>query len=103
VRAHHPDGVIRNDRHRVSGAGSPCPGEVRSPSWELYDGSSDWTQARDLAKEQPGKLRELQRLFLIAAARYNVLPLDDRSFERVLPDVSGRPTLIQGDKQLPVL
>jgi arylsulfatase A-like enzyme len=69
-------------------------------TWELYDGSSDWTQARDLAAEQPEKLAELQRLFLIEAARYNVLPLDDRSFERVLPEISGKPTLIQGDKQL---
>jgi arylsulfatase A-like enzyme len=69
-------------------------------TWELYDGSSDWTQARDLSKEQPEKLAQLQRLFLIEATRYNVLPLDDRSFERVLPEVSGKPTLIQGDKQL---
>jgi hypothetical protein len=69
-------------------------------TWELYDGSSDWTQARDLAATQPDKLRELQRLFLIEATRYKVLPLDDRSFERVLPEISGKPTLIQGDKQL---
>ena len=47
--------------------------------WELYDGSKDWTQAHDLAKEMPEKLRELQRLWLIEATKYNVLPLDDRS------------------------
>ena len=29
--------------------------------WELYDGSADWTQAHDLAAEQPDKLHELQR------------------------------------------
>jgi len=69
-------------------------------TWELYDGSSDWTQARDLARQQPDRLAELQRLFLIEATRYHVLPLDDRSFERVLPEVSGKPTLIQGDRQL---
>jgi arylsulfatase A-like enzyme len=68
--------------------------------WELYDGSSDWTQARDLSKENPEKLHELQRLFLIEATRYNVLPLDDRSFERVLPEVSGKPEVITGNKQL---
>ncbi len=34
----------------------------------------DWTQARDLADENPAKLAELQRLFLIEAAKYNVLP-----------------------------
>ncbi|HET9767572.1 MAG TPA: arylsulfatase [Thermoanaerobaculia bacterium] len=68
--------------------------------WELYDGSKDWTQARDLSREMPEKLHELQRLFLIEATRYNVLPLDDRSFERVLPEVSGKPSLIEGKKQV---
>jgi hypothetical protein len=63
-----------------------------------YDGRGDWTQANDLSKEHPDKLHELQRLFLIEATRHNVLPLDDRGFERVLPEVAGRPTLV-GDKQ----
>jgi arylsulfatase A-like enzyme len=64
-------------------------------TWELYDGSTDWTQAHDLSKEQPAKLAELQRLFLIEAAKYNVLPLDDRMVERVNPELAGRPQLIQ--------
>jgi arylsulfatase len=68
--------------------------------WELYDTSTDWTQSRNLAAEQPEKLRELQRLFLIEAAKYNVLPLDDRAAERILPEVAGRPTLVRGDRQL---
>jgi arylsulfatase A-like enzyme len=68
--------------------------------WELYDGSRDWTQARDLSKEMPEKLHELQRLWLIEAAKYNVLPLDDRRVERFNPDMAGRPTLIKGDSQL---
>jgi arylsulfatase A-like enzyme len=68
--------------------------------WELYDTSTDWTQNRNLAAEQPEKLAELQRLFLIEAAKYNVLPLDDRGIERALPDIAGRPTLVQGDRQL---
>ena len=34
--------------------------------WELY-GPDDWTQAHDLAAEQPEKLAHLQRLFLIEA------------------------------------
>lgn len=66
--------------------------------WELYDGASDWTQAHDLSRAHPDKLHELQRLFLIEATRHDVLPLDDRGFERVLSDVAGRPTLV-GDKQ----
>lgn len=67
--------------------------------WELYDTNTDWTQAHDLAKEQPDKLRELQRLFLIEAAKYNVLPLDDRTAERANPDTAGRPVLARGRRQ----
>ena len=48
----------------------------------------------------PKKLRELQRLFLIEAAKYNVLPLDDRKVERFNPDLAGRPTLVKGNRQL---
>ena len=68
--------------------------------WELYDTNTDWTQAKDLAKENPKKLAELQRLFLIEATKYSVLPLDDRTFERFNPDLAGRPQLIQGNTQI---
>jgi arylsulfatase A-like enzyme len=68
--------------------------------WELYDTTTDWSQARDLAKERPDKLHELQRLWLIEATRYGVLPLDDRVAERILSEVAGRPTLISGNRQL---
>jgi arylsulfatase A-like enzyme len=67
--------------------------------WELY-GPDDWTQAHNLAAENPAKLAELQRLWLIEAVKYNVVPLDDRSFERINPDLAGRPQLIRGNSQL---
>ena len=68
--------------------------------WELYDGSKDWTQANDLSKKMPEKLHELQRLWLIEAVKYNVLPLDDRQIERFNSDLAGRPVLIKGNSQL---
>ena len=68
--------------------------------WELYDGSTDWTQANDLSKKMPEKLHELQRLWLIEAVKYNVLPLDDRQIERFVPEMAGRPALIKGNRQL---
>ncbi len=68
--------------------------------WELYDTTTDWTQARDLADAKPEKLRELQRMFLLEAAKYNVLPLDDRRVERFNADLAGRPTLVKGDSQV---
>ena len=68
--------------------------------WELYDGNVDYSQARNLAAEQPDRLHELQRLWLIEAVKYNVLPIDDRTAERLNPDIAGRPTLIRGNSQL---
>jgi len=69
--------------------------------WELYDSSSgDYSQARDLAADQPAMLTKLQRLWLIEATKYNVLPMDDRLVERAVPEIAGRPTLIHGNSQL---
>jgi arylsulfatase A-like enzyme len=69
-------------------------------NWELYDTSEDWSQANNLAQQMPEKLHELQRLWLIEATRYNVLPLDDRGAERFNPDLAGRPVLIKGNSQI---
>ena len=68
--------------------------------WELYDGSTDWTQAHDLAVEQPERLADLQRLWLIEAVRHNVLPIDDRRFERLNATIAGRPQLVTGTTQV---
>ena len=68
--------------------------------WELYDTTSDWTQARDLASQHPDTLAHLQRLWLIEATKYNVLPLDDRFAERANPELAGRPQLIRGKRQI---
>jgi arylsulfatase len=68
--------------------------------WELYDGSNDWAQANDLSAEMPEKLHELQRLWLIEATKYNVLPLDDRGAERFDADAAGRPQLVRGTSQM---
>src|SRR4051794_29340819 len=78
----------------------PDMGPFDADVWELYDGSSDYSQARDLVAEQPAMLAKLQRLWLIEATKYNVLPLDDRSGERLNPELAGRPTLIHGNSQL---
>lgn len=68
--------------------------------WELYDTTTDWSQANDLSKAMPDKLHELQRLWLIEATRYNVLPLDDDLGKRLNPDAAGRPVLIKGNTQI---
>jgi arylsulfatase A-like enzyme len=68
--------------------------------WELYDTNKDWTQATDLSRQMPEKLHELQRLWLIEAVRYNVLPLDDNIAARLNSDTAGRPQLIKGKSQV---
>ena len=50
----------------------------------------------DVSKQFPDKLRELQRLWLVEAMKYNVMPLDDRFAERADPDVAGWPQLVNG-------
>ncbi len=68
--------------------------------WELYDGSTDYSQAHNIAAEHPDMLAKLQRLWIIEATKYNVLPIDDRGAERLEPTMAGRPTLIHGNTQL---
>ena len=68
--------------------------------WELYDTNKDWSQANNLAQKMPEKLHELQRLWLMEAIRYNVLPLDDDLGRRMNPDTAGRPVLIKGKSQI---
>lgn len=63
-------------------------------TWELYNVDQDFSEANDLAAKNPEKLRELQDLFWAEAAKYNVLPLDDRFIERADPRL--RPSLLAG-------
>jgi arylsulfatase len=50
--------------------------------WELYHVAEDVTESNDLAIREPAKLKELQDLWWVEAKKYNVLPLDDRRYER---------------------
>ncbi len=62
--------------------------------WELYNVAEDFSEADNLAASNPSKLRELQDLFWIEAARFDVLPIDNSRVERI--DVSVRPSLTRG-------
>jgi arylsulfatase A-like enzyme len=97
-RGIYHDGWTAVTRHSTPWVMSDVP-PLEDDVWELY-GPDDWTQANDLAAEQPEKLAELQRLFLEEARKYNVLPLDDRRAERFNADLAGRPQLIRGTRQL---
>lgn len=95
-------GIYHNGWTAVTKHRTPWKNDAPPPFdkdlWELY-GPDDWTQSKNIAAENPEKLSELQRLWLIEATKYNVIPLDDRSYERINPDIAGRPQLIRGNKQ----
>ncbi|AMN52419.1 arylsulfatase [Labrenzia sp. CP4] len=62
--------------------------------WELYNIEEDFSQAHDLAAENPEKLAELQALFDEEAQKFDVYPLDDRFAERATnPE---RPSVTKG-------
>lgn len=65
--------------------------------WELYKLDEDFSQAHDLAKQNPDKLRQLQDLWWAEASRYSVLPLDWRGTIRMNAEAMGRPSLV-GDR-----
>ena len=98
---HLPQGLDRGDEAQDAlGSLTAKPPAFDDDVWELYDTTKDWSQANDLSKQMPEKLHELQRLWLIEATRYNVLPLDDRMMEKMNPDTAGRPVLIKGKTQI---
>jgi hypothetical protein len=68
--------------------------------WELYNIEEDFSQATDLAAKHPQKLRELQDLWWVEAAKYNVLPLDWRGTIRFSDEAMGRPSLTRGRSRM---
>jgi arylsulfatase len=98
-RGIYSDGWTAVTRHSTPWVMGPMPA-FEDDVWELYDTTTDWSQARDLAAEMPEKLAELQELWLVEARKFNVLPLDDRRIERFNPDLAGRPVLVSGNKQV---
>ena len=83
---HLPQGLDRGDAaQHALGADRREDPAFDDDVWELYDTDKDWSQANDLSKQMPEKLHELQRLWLIEATRYNVLPIDDRPRRALQP------------------
>jgi arylsulfatase A-like enzyme len=73
---------------------APDPKDVvNDAKWELYDLTTDWTQNNDVAAANPAKLAELQNMFWIEAAKYQVLPLDASALTRF---IAPRPSIVAG-------
>ncbi|HEY4405110.1 MAG TPA: arylsulfatase, partial [Xanthobacteraceae bacterium] len=77
---------------------------VNGYKWELYDITKDYSENNDLAAKMPDKLREMQELFLVEAAKYNVFPLDNSVIPRVLaprPSATAGRTVFTYSGELP--
>ncbi len=95
-RGIYHDGWTAVTRHSIPWDASVVPPKFTEDKWELYNTNDDFSQSQDLAAKYPDKLKALQQLFLAEAAKYNVLPLDDRRLERFVPTIAGRPALMWG-------
>jgi len=98
-RAIYHDGWLAGTIHKA-----PWEREPRRPLtedvWELYDVRADFSLANNLAASNPAKLAEMQALFMTEGAKYHVLPIDDRVFERLNASLVGRPDLMAGRTSL---
>lgn len=65
--------------------------------WELYNLDDDFSQARDIAAENPAKLEEMKALWWAEASANKALPLDWRGAERFSAEMTGKPNLA-GDR-----
>jgi arylsulfatase len=94
-RAIYHDGWFAGTIHKAPW--EPAPRRpLADDVWELYNVDEDFSQAVNLAGKNPAKLEELKKIFMAEAAKYNVLPIDDRSIERFDPVIAGRPDLMNG-------
>lgn len=100
-RAIYNDGWLAGTVHKAPWEAKPRA-TLENDTWELYDTRSDFSLRNDLAKSNPGKLKEMQQVFMAEAAKYPILPLDDRIYERLIPALAGRPDLLEGRTSLTV-
>jgi arylsulfatase A-like enzyme len=98
-RAIYKDGWFARTIHRAAWEREPRA-KLKDDVWELYDSNTDFSLTKDLAKANPAKLKELQKLFMSEASKNRVLPIDDRVFERMLAEMVGRPDLMAGRTSL---
>jgi len=100
-RGLYHDGWMASCRHGLLPWISIGSADFSEDTWEPYHITEDFSQAVDLAAERPEKLRELRDVFMAEAAKYNVLPLDDRFMERT--DVTLWPSYFHGRGCAPFL
>ena len=98
-RAIYHDGWVAATRHSIPWVQASLPA-FDQDRWELYNVAADFSEANNLAAQNPAKLKELQDLFAQEAIRNHVFPLDDRRVERFNAAIAGRPDLVGSRKSL---
>ena len=92
-RAIYHEGWVAATRHSIPWVMAKLP-PLTEDVWELYHVDEDFSQANDLAAENPDKLKELQKVFDEEAIKNHVYPIDDRRVERFVASIAGRPDII---------
>ena len=100
-RAIYHDGWLAGTIHKAPWELQPRA-TLSNDKWELYDTRADFSLVNNLAAANPAKLKELQDLFTKVGIENHVLPIDDRSIERLNAAVAGRPDLMSGRTSLTV-
>jgi arylsulfatase len=100
-RGIYHQGWVACTRHSIPWLAVKLPA-LKDDVWELYNVDKDFSEAENVAAQNPAKLKELQDVFAKEAVRNNVFPIDDRRYERFNAAVAGRPDLLAGRKSLTV-
>jgi arylsulfatase len=93
-RAIYHNGWVACTRHSIPWLMGVQLPAFDQDTWELYNVDEDFSQANNLAAQNPEKLKELQDVFTQEAIRNRVYPLDDRRAERFDPAIAGRPDIM---------
>jgi arylsulfatase len=73
--------------------GKANPDPLNNQVLELYDLTTDFSQSKDLAAENPKMVKKLKKLFIREAKKYEVFPLDASVAARI---VAPRPNITAG-------
>jgi arylsulfatase A-like enzyme len=94
-RGIYEDGWLARVIHRAAWETTPR-NPISEDVWELFNTREDFSLSTNLAAANPEKVKELKELFAKEAVKYHVFPLDDRSVERLNPELAGRPDAMKG-------
>lgn len=98
-RGVYQDGWLARTIHRAPYLAKPYA-SLQEDKWSVFNTKEDFSLANDLAAQQPDKLKAMQALFMKEAEKYHVLPIDDRTLERMSAAAMGRPTIMEGRNSL---